>query len=63
MRRLVEEGTRPGEYEYHDEPSEGSPTPGLEASPASHEEGSRVLPSLVLDSGNGWRDDTDGHRD
>jgi len=61
MRRLIEEGSGP--EGYHDEPSEESPTRGLDASSESHEESSRALPSLVLDSGNEWRDDTDGHRE
>jgi len=61
MRRLIEEGSGP--EGYHDEPSEESPTRGIEASSESHEEGSRPLPSLVFDSGNEWRDDTDGHGD
>jgi len=61
MRRLIEEGI--GDEGYHDDPSEGSPTRGLEAGFETHEEGSRILPSLVLDSGNEWREDGDGHRD
>ena len=61
MRRLIEEGVGAGGY--HEEPSEGSPTRALEASSGNHEEGPRVVPSL-LDSGNEWRDEGEGgHRD
>lgn len=61
MRRLIDEGT--GAEGYHDEPSEGSPTRALEASSDNHEESPRVVQSSLLDSGNEWRDDGEGHRD
>jgi hypothetical protein len=53
MRRQIEQGV--GAEGYHDQPSEESPTRVLDASPENHEEGPRVVPSL-LDSGNEWRD-------
>jgi hypothetical protein len=60
MRRLIEEGV--GAEGYHDEPGEGSAARGLEASPDNHEESPRVVQSSLLDSGNEWRDDGEGHR-
>lgn len=59
MRRLIDEGI--GTEGYHDELSEGSPTRALEGQSENHEEGPRVMPSL-LDSGSEWRDDGEGHR-
>ncbi len=53
MRRQIEQGV--GAEGYQDEPREESPARVLEASPENHEEGPRVVSSL-LDSGNEWRD-------
>jgi hypothetical protein len=55
MRRLIEEGI--GEEGYHDEPNESSPARAVEATPANHEDGPRVVPSTLVSSGNEWRDE------
>jgi len=56
MRRLIDEGV--AEERYRDEPtSEGSPVRAIEVSPEDHEEGPRVVPSTLVDSGNEWRDE------
>jgi hypothetical protein len=50
MRRLIDEDVE--EERYHDEPtSEGSPVRTAEATPENHEEGFRVVPSTLVDSG------------
>ncbi|KAI9050509.1 hypothetical protein LZ554_005671 [Drepanopeziza brunnea f. sp. 'monogermtubi'] len=52
MRRLIEENAE----EYHDEPTEEEPaTRALDAPNGAHDQGPRVEPSQLTDSGHEWR--------
>lgn len=49
-RRLIERGL--GAESYHDEPNRGA----TDTTAENHEEGTRVVPSALVDTGNEWRD-------
>jgi hypothetical protein len=56
MRRLIEEGT--GQEEYRDESAQENTGRAIEAPPGDgHDQGPRVEPSSLLDTGNEWQNE------